>query len=193
MQIKGKDFIPPTNCLWLAAMGLWGEIQLWREPESESLALLLRQTLCRLDLLLMKDAQLPGFDTLLGGSTVGERAFGGVRLAGKSRDGAMYWGGTGMDSSTGSQEGRRKRGRVTACLKTRSCVLVHWPEEKGPRKGLELQLHKVGSVGEGFSTNSKIVKNKQNKSFKGQKEFMASGQIQHIFLARRGTVLNHHF
>lgn len=61
------------------------------------------------------------------------------------------------------------------------------------RQGLELQLHEAGSTGGGFSTNSQFVKNKQNKSFKGQKEFMASGQIQQIFLARRGRVLNHHF
>lgn len=37
MQIKGNCFIPPTNLLWLPAMGLWGEIQPRRKPESKSL------------------------------------------------------------------------------------------------------------------------------------------------------------
>lgn len=96
MQIKGKDFIPPTNLLWLTAMGLWGEIQPWRKPESESLAPLLRQTLRRMDLLLLKDAPWPGFDILLGGSVVGEQDFGGGggggSLAEESRDGATYLG-----------------------------------------------------------------------------------------------------
>lgn len=108
MQIKGKDFIPPTNLLWLTAMGLWGEIQPWRKPESESLAPLLRQTLRRMDLLLLKDAPWPGFDILLGGSVVGEQDFGGGGWGGgdrwQRRAGMVprTWGGTGT--------GRRRQG-----------------------------------------------------------------------------------
>lgn len=48
-----------------------------------------------MDLLLLKDAHLPGFDTPFGGNAVGERALGGVGgfgLAVESRDGAVYLG-----------------------------------------------------------------------------------------------------
>lgn len=65
---------------------------------------------------------------------------------------------------------------------------------RDPGKGWELQLHRMGSVGGGFSQTVNSSKaNKRNTSFEGQKEFMALGQIQQIFLARRGRVLNHHF
>lgn len=163
MQIKGRDFIPPTNLLWLAAMGLRGEMQLWRKPESESLAPLSCQTLRRMDLLPLKDAQLPGFDCLLGGSAAEERAFGvgGVRLAEESGMVPCTRGGTGTGTrrqqrclvgSAGVQEGCGKQGRVRARVKTRRCVLVCRPGEKGPRKGLRAAAAPTGRRGGGFST-----------------------------------------
>ena len=87
MQIKGKDFIPPTNLLWLAAVGLWGEIR----PASESLAPPLCQRLCQTDLLLLRDAPLPGCDILLGGSAVGERDFGQGGSGWQMGAGTVLW------------------------------------------------------------------------------------------------------
>lgn len=105
MQIKGKNFIPPTNLLWLAAIGLWGESQPRRKPESESLAPLCCQTLCRMDLLLLKDAQLPGFDILLGGSAAGERALGGRGVsAWQTRAGTVPRTGGGTGTGTRGQQ-----------------------------------------------------------------------------------------
>lgn len=48
-------------------------------------------------------------------------------------------------------------------------------------------------VGASPQTVNSSKANKGNTSFEGQKEFMASGQTQQIFLARRGRVLNRHF
>lgn len=120
MQIKGKDFIPPTNLLWLTAMGLWGEIQPWRKPESESLAPLLRQTLRRMDLLLLKDAPWPGFDILLGGSVVGEQDFGGggwgVGIVGRGEQGWCH--------VPGVAQGRADAGRAESCSRTKWAARV---------------------------------------------------------------------
>lgn len=188
-QIKGKDFIPPTNLLWLAAMGPRGEIHAWRKPESKSSAPRLCQTVGRMDLLLLEDAPLPSFALLLGGASSGGGRGGGV--SGWQRRAGWWYHvpGAGREAlGCGRAAGRG------ACLETRGCVLGSQPREKGAGGGSELQLHQVGRrVGAPLQPANLSKTNKQSKSFKGQKEFMASGQIQQIFLARSGRVLKHHF
>lgn len=176
MQIKGNCFIPPTNLFWLPATGLWGEIQPWRKPESKSLV---PSALCRKDLLLLRDAPFPGLVSCL------EKCW-GVRLAEES----------GMELCPWAQGWalRRAQEEGTECPRTRSCILV-MAKEGGTqgRAGSCSCTEWAAWVGASPQTVNSSKANKRNMSFEGQKEFVASSQMQQVFLARRGRALNHHF
>lgn len=119
--------------------------------------------LCRMDLLLLRDAGFPGLDILLGGSA------GGARLAEESWHGAVSLG-------TGVAEARRVQEQGTEVSKDKE---LHPGDGQGrgdPGKGSELQLHRRGSVGGGFSTNSKSIKSKREEhEFRGTERIHGLG------------------
>lgn len=188
MQIKGNCFIPPTNLLWLPATGLWGEIQPRRKPESKSLC-----AKCSLqDGFAAAAAERCSIPWL--GYSAWRKRCGGVRLAEESWDGAVSLG-TGLGTQGWQCPGGcGKRGRDRASEDKE----LHPGDGQGrrdPGKGSELQLHRMGSVGEGFSTNSKFIKSKQEKIrvSRDRKNSWLRVKFSKIFLARRGRVRNHHF
>lgn len=168
MQIKGNCFIPPTNHLWLPATGLWGEIQPWRKPESRSLC--------------AKCSVQDGFGAA-------ERCW--IPWLGCSA-GRKCWDGAGCrDGHSGLAAARRVQEKGT---RTGSCIPVMAKGEGSQgRAGSCSCTGWAAWVGASPQTENSSKANKRNTSFEGHKEFMASGQIQQIFLARRGRALNHHF
>lgn len=135
--------------------------------------------LCRMDLLLLRDAGFPGLGYSAWRKCWGSQA--GIELCpwaqgwahrgGSSQEGAGAGDRESEDKELHPGDGQGSQGRAGSCSCTEWAAWVGAPPQ---------------------TVNSSKA-NKRNTSFEGQKEFMASGQTQQIFLARRGRVLNHHF